>query len=190
MHSRQKRRHQRCAAHSVWIIPYFSRKLFPILCLCFPHWKLFFRSQDGYKNFERKSNEILGFAFEKSSVVEYSLAMQTQDGKNVLYCHRLSGDAFLLNDCWKNWLSILENQNFIAPKEQEEDPLAGLWSDDEDMEMSDFLDMDTCDVECMIDDLKEPSFQLNTAMLLAWNLQNSQNLEVMSNYAQLLFNTA
>jgi len=102
----------------------------------------------------------------------------------------------ILTEFWGNLVQQLENEAFTIPTDDveledddeedfflEEDSDCGL-----DIESAKYLDLDVELVEEFIDDLQNPNFMQHTLLLLAFNVQNVANMNLLKDmFAQQMF---
>jgi len=152
-------------------------------------------------NFEadRTAYVIRGGVFVENRYVEYRFRLFTYGGKLGLSLDILDGFAPAVQEFWKQLQRALQEQQFTAePVESDsEEDLGYLDSDDEEMDL-DLLDTKFLKVgespelvEQWFEDLSNPSFMQQTLLLLAWNCQDAQNFQVVTDgkQAQKLFDT-
>jgi len=152
-------------------------------------------------NFEadRTAYVIRGGMFDETRYVEYRFSLFTNGGKLGLSLDILDGFAPAVQEFWKQLQRALQEQEFTAePVESDsEEDLGYLDSDDEEMDL-DLLDTKFLKVgespelvEQWFEDLSNPNFMQQTLLLLAWNCQDAQNFQVVTDgkQAQKLFDT-
>lgn len=152
-------------------------------------------------NFEadRTAYVIRGGLFVENRYVEYRFRLFTYGGKLGLSLDILDGFAPAVQEFWKQLQRALQEQDFLAEhvESDSEEDLGYLDSDDEEMDL-DLLDTKFLKVgespelvEQWFEDLSNPSFMQQTLLLLAWNCQDAQNFQVVTDgkQAQKLFDT-
>jgi len=152
-------------------------------------------------NFEadRTAYVIRGGVFVENRYVEYRFRLFTNGGKLGLSLDIIDGFSPAVQEFWKQLQRALQEQEFTAePVESDsEEDLGYLDSDDEEMDL-DLLDTKFLKVgespelvEQWFEDLSNPNFMQQTLLLLAWNCQDAQNFQVVTDgkQAQKLFDT-
>jgi len=152
-------------------------------------------------NFEadRTAYVIRGGVFDETRFVEYQINFFTNGGKLGLSLDILDGFAPAVQEFWKQLQRVLQEKEFTEePVESDsEEDLGFLDSDDEEMDL-DLLDAKFLKVgespelvEQWFEDLSNPNFRQHTLLLLAWNCQDAQNFQVVTDgkQAQKLFDT-
>jgi len=140
---------------------------------------------------------IRGGVFDENRYVEYRFSLFTNGGTLGLSLDILDGFAPAVQEFWKQLQRALQEQEFTAePVESDsEEDLGYLDSDDEEMDL-DLLDTKFLKVgespelvEQWFEDLSNPNFMQQTLLLLAWNCQDAQNFQVVTDgkQAQKLF---
>lgn len=152
-------------------------------------------------NFEadRTAYAIRGGVFDETRFVEYQINFFTNGGKLGLSLDILDGFAPAVQEFWKQLQRVLQEKEFTEePVESDsEEDLGFLDSDDEEMDL-DLLDAKFLKVgespelvEQWFEDLSNPNFRQHTLLLLAWNCQDAQNFQAVTDgkQAQKLFDT-
>lgn len=151
-----------------------------------------------------QNKSLVGYAFEQSNYAQWRLEMFTHQAQLGLKCDRLDGLATVVTDFWNSLKNSLVESELVAP---EEDPFEDEeWDsfDQGDLDPDDSglsipgLDLNTASylqftedpaiIKDYIEDLDDPNFNLHSLLVLAWNAQQKENLQVIcENYAQPLF---
>jgi len=152
-------------------------------------------------NFEadRIAHVIRGGVFDETRFVEYQINLFTNGGKLGLSLDILDGFAPAVQEFWKQLQRVLQEKEFTEePVESDsEEDLGFLESDDEEMDL-DLFDAKFLKVwefpelvEQWFEDLSNPNFRQHTLLLLAWNCQDAQNFQAVTDgkQAQKLFDT-
>lgn len=152
-------------------------------------------------NFEpdRNSSVIRGGVFDETRFVEYQIKMFTTQGRLGLTLDILDGFAPAIQEFWKELQRALQENEFSEQLvESDSEDWDFLESDDEDVDfdlLSDakFLKLGDSPeiVHQWFEDLSNPTFMQQTLLLLAWNCQDAQNFQVVTDekQAQKLFDT-
>jgi len=153
-----------------------------------------------------QNKSAAGVIFEQTNFAQYRLEMFTHKSQLGLKCDTLDGLASVVTEFWNSLKNTLVEAQMIPgeaddfPEDEEED---SFW-DDEDLDFDDSglsvpgLDLNTAQylqfgedpeiVKSYIEDLDDPNFNQHTLLVLAWNAQQKENLQLIcENYAQPLF---
>lgn len=152
-------------------------------------------------NFESETtaSAIRGLVFDETRFVEYHIKMFTFEGRLGLTLDVLNGFAPAIQDFWKELQRALQENEFTEqPVESDSEDWDFLESDDEDVDFdllgdAKFLKLGESPeiVHQWFEDLSNPNFMQETLLLLAWNCQDAQNFQVVTDekQAQKLFDT-
>jgi len=157
-----------------------------------------------------QNKSAVGYVFNQTNYAQYRLEMFTHEKKMGLKCDTLDGFAPAVTDFWNDLKKNLNEENLIPAEEvmflnDEEDEEDSFWDEDSmdldgndsglsipglDLNVAKFLQFtENPDiVQNYIEDLDDPNFNQHTLLVLAWNAQQKENLQVMcEKYAQPLF---
>jgi len=150
----------------------------------------------GYENFRTFPDEMktIGYFLDETREGCYRIQLFNFEGKIGVNCTRLDGDSLAVCALWASLKLALHDQNFYFDKflEEAEDDEEIFGEDDEDLDMDAFkyLDFsrDEAFVSKMVDDISDANVGTHSLMLLKFNLEKENNLELVSEkFAQRLF---
>lgn len=146
---------------------------------------------------DQSASVIRGGVFHETRFVEYQMKTFIFQGQLALTLEIVDGFAPAVQDFWNQLQQAFQENNFIEePLESDSDgELDFLDSDDEDMSLDlndvKFLKLGESPeiVHQWFEDLSNPNFMQQTLLLLAWNCQDEQNFQVVTDekQAQQLF---
>jgi len=154
------------------------------------------------KNFKicEDSFALVGFVFDETVYAQFRVQLFAH-GKQVGICiHVLDGSAQdAVTEFWRNLkIALIESEyveaemqnEFLELEDQsdEEDDFFASWDDDSEeipsLTFSQPSLLQPCYVNDLVEDLQDQNFMLHSLLLLAWNCQLQQNLEIISNAGQ------
>jgi len=154
----------------------------------------------GFKNYREfpEEKKVVGYHFDETRVGAYRVEVFEHNEQLGLNCTRLEGDTLAVTDLWDLVKRELMNSDFIPMGmdmgETDDEGFFGSDDEFEDFDMDSFKYMDfTRDpafVGRLIDEIGDLNVGTHSLMLLAFNCQNSSNLDYLSgNHGQALFDS-
>lgn len=156
--------------------------------------------KNGPKNYKAndETKTIIGYIFEGSRSVEYKLGLFRHNGQLILNLDVLQGDRFAINGLWNNLEKFLEEEGYIESQLEEDDDLDIEFSDDESdlpcfLGQPNYLQFpqNPACAKMLVEDVSNPnpSFILETLLIIAHNVQLAENFRVLQRFAQALFDS-
>jgi len=156
-----------------------------------------------------KTKSVAGVIFEQANYAQYRLEMFSHNNQLCLKCDTFDGLASVVTGFWNSLKDTLVEAQMIPAEEDEfpgDDEEDSFWDEDDldfddsglsvpglpglDMNVAQYLQFseDPDIVQNYIEDLDDPNFIQHSLLVLAWNAQQKENLQVIcENYAQPLF---